>query len=112
MNIRPSNAGLLTRSWKKHERGRTMARSIPRTKQSNSFARKSELAGLVSVNLLNRESRPIRQCHRALKDAPAAVERAFYKQLRFLEDNLLHPSLHAKKYDEAADLWQARVNRA
>ncbi len=47
----------------------------------------------------------------ALKDAPAAVERAFYKQLRFLEDNLLHPSLHAKKYDETADLWQARVNR-
>jgi mRNA interferase RelE/StbE len=48
----------------------------------------------------------------ALKDAPAAVERAFYKQLGFLENNLLHPSLHAKKYDEAADLWQARVNRA
>lgn len=47
----------------------------------------------------------------ALKDAPAAVQRAFYKQLRFLESNLLHPSLHAKKYDEAADLWQARVNR-
>jgi mRNA-degrading endonuclease RelE of RelBE toxin-antitoxin system len=48
----------------------------------------------------------------SLKDAPAAVERAFYKQLRFLEDNLLHPSLPAKKYDEAADLWQARVSRA
>jgi hypothetical protein len=47
----------------------------------------------------------------ALKDAPVAVERAFYKQLRFLEGNLLHPSLHAKKYDETADLWQARVNR-
>ena len=25
--------------------------------------------------------------------------------------NLLHPSLHAKKYDEANDIWQARVNR-
>lgn len=47
----------------------------------------------------------------SLKDAPTAVQRAFYKQLRFLETNLLHPSLHAKKYDEAADLWQARVNR-
>jgi hypothetical protein len=43
----------------------------------------------------------------ALMDAPEAVRRAFYKQLRFLEGNLLHPSLHAKKYDEAADLWQA-----
>jgi mRNA-degrading endonuclease RelE of RelBE toxin-antitoxin system len=47
----------------------------------------------------------------ALKDAPAAVQRAFYKQLRFLESNLQYPSLHAKKYDEAMDLWQARVNR-
>jgi hypothetical protein len=40
-----------------------------------------------------------------------AVQRAFYKQLRFLESNLLYPSLRAKKYDEAMDLWQARVNR-
>ena len=22
-----------------------------------------------------------------------------------------HPALHAKKYDESRDLWQARVNR-
>ena len=47
----------------------------------------------------------------ALKDAPPAVQRAFYKQLRMLADNLLHPSLRAKKYSEAEDLWQARVNR-
>ena len=47
----------------------------------------------------------------ALKDAPLAVQRAFYKQLRMLADNLLHPSLRAKKYSEAEDLWQARVNR-
>lgn len=47
----------------------------------------------------------------SLKDAPVAVRRAFEKQLRFLVDNLLHPSLHAKKYDEAHDLWQARVNK-
>jgi len=26
-----------------------------------------------------------------------------------LLQNLRHPSLHAKKYDEAKDLWQARV---
>ena len=47
----------------------------------------------------------------ALKDAPLKVRRAFNKQLRFLVGNLLHPSLHAKKYDESKDLWQARVNR-
>ena len=48
----------------------------------------------------------------ALEDAPAAVRKAFFKQVRFLEQNLHHPSLHAKKYDEAADVWQARVNKA
>jgi len=47
----------------------------------------------------------------ALKNAPAAVQRTFYKQLRFLQSNLQYPSLRAKKYDEATDLWQARVNR-
>ena len=26
--------------------------------------------------------------------------------------SIQHPSLHAKKYDESRDLWQARVNRA
>ena len=29
-----------------------------------------------------------------------------------LADNLQHPSLHAKKYDESTGLWQARVNRS
>jgi mRNA-degrading endonuclease RelE of RelBE toxin-antitoxin system len=48
----------------------------------------------------------------ALKDAPPPVRRAFEKQLRFLAANIQHPSLHAKKYDEGRDLWQARVNKA
>ena len=39
------------------------------------------------------------------------MQRAFLKQAAFLKDNLHHPSLHAKKYDESQDLWQARVNR-
>jgi mRNA interferase RelE/StbE len=47
----------------------------------------------------------------ALEDAPPAVRKAFRKQLHFLAGNLHHPSLHAKKYDEARDLWQARVTR-
>ncbi|MEO8027771.1 MAG: hypothetical protein ABI823_14910 [Bryobacteraceae bacterium] len=42
---------------------------------------------------------------------PPPVRRAFAKQLRFLSLNLGHPSLHAKKYDEHRDVWQARVNR-
>jgi mRNA-degrading endonuclease RelE of RelBE toxin-antitoxin system len=32
------------------------------------------------------------------------------KQLAFLLSNLRHPSLRAKKYDEANDIWQARVD--
>lgn len=49
------------------------------------------------------------QAIEALKDAPLAVRRAFNKQLRFLTQDLHHPSLHAKKYSEAQDVWQARV---
>lgn len=47
----------------------------------------------------------------AIADAPLAIRKAFHKQLSFLERDLLHPSLRAKKYDEARDLWQARINR-
>lgn len=42
---------------------------------------------------------------------PASIRRAFDKQVKLLVENLHHPSLHAKKYDEPKDLWQARVNR-
>ena len=44
--------------------------------------------------------------------APTDVQKAFDKQGRFLVSNLQHPSLHAKKYDEARSVWQARVNRS
>ena len=43
--------------------------------------------------------------------ASLAVQKAFDKQPKFLMHNLKHPSLHAKKYDESQDIWQARVNR-
>ena len=49
---------------------------------------------------------------RSYAAAPAAVRQAFDKQVRLLVENLHHPSLHAKKYDESDDLWQARVNRS
>ena len=47
----------------------------------------------------------------ALENAPQAVRKTFFKQVKLLEQNLRHPSLRAKKYDEANDRWQARVNR-
>jgi mRNA interferase RelE/StbE len=47
-----------------------------------------------------------------LKDLPAPIRKAFYKQAGFLLLNLHHPSLRAKKYNETEDKWQARVNRS
>jgi mRNA interferase RelE/StbE len=52
--------------------------------------------------------------HRAWQDyqgAPVSVQKAFDKQVRLLAENLRHPSLRAKKYDQANDIWQARINR-
>lgn len=44
------------------------------------------------------------------KKLPKSLQARFEKQLKFLLKNLRHPSLRAKKYDEARDIWQARVN--
>lgn len=46
-----------------------------------------------------------------LASLPPPIRKAFYKQARFLVQNRQHPSLRAKKYDEAEHKWQARVNR-
>ena len=43
--------------------------------------------------------------------APERVQRAFDKQSLLLVQNLHHPSLRAKKYDETQNLWQGRVNK-
>jgi mRNA interferase RelE/StbE len=48
---------------------------------------------------------------KSFRGAPEVVQKAFAKQARFLTVNLHHPSLRAKKYDEARGIWQARVNR-
>ena len=42
---------------------------------------------------------------------PTAIQKRFDKQLTFLLHDLTYPSLHAKKYDEAQDIWQGRVTR-
>jgi hypothetical protein len=46
---------------------------------------------------------------RSYTKAPAAIQQAFDKQSLLLLQDLRHPSLRAKKYDESKDLWQARV---
>ena len=46
-----------------------------------------------------------------LKKFPKDVREKFYKQAEHLTQNLMHPSLHAKKYDESRGIWQARADR-
>lgn len=47
---------------------------------------------------------------RSYESAPPSVQRAFDRRAALLLKNLRHPSLRAKKYDEARDIWQARIN--
>ena len=47
----------------------------------------------------------------AYMEAPLAVQKAFDKQVKLLVQNLRHPSLRAKKYDEGRNIWQARIKR-
>ena len=44
---------------------------------------------------------------RSYNKAPREIQAAFDKQSALLLHNLRHPSLRAKKYGEAGDLWQA-----
>jgi mRNA interferase RelE/StbE len=48
---------------------------------------------------------------RCYTKAPKDIQAAFDKQALFLLQNLRHPSLRAKKYDETGGIWQARVTR-
>ena len=42
---------------------------------------------------------------RAYNKAPKQVQKSFDKQATLLLENLHHPSLRAKKYGVAGDLW-------
>lgn len=46
---------------------------------------------------------------RSYQKAPEQIQRVFEKQTRLLLQDLKHPSLRAKKFDQGQDLWQARV---
>jgi len=52
---------------------------------------------------------PTSRFNRDFRAAPPEVQKAFNKQLSHLLRDLRHPSLRAKKYDAARDIWQARV---
>ena len=48
---------------------------------------------------------------RSYNKAPKEIQTAFDKQAALLIQNIRHPSLRAKKYNEAEDKWQARLTR-
>jgi mRNA-degrading endonuclease RelE of RelBE toxin-antitoxin system len=47
----------------------------------------------------------------SLNDFPDDIKKKLKKQISYLIKDIRHPSLHAKKYDESLDLWQARVDK-
>jgi plasmid maintenance system killer protein len=49
---------------------------------------------------------------RSYGKAPMPIQKIFAKQAGLLLQDIRHPSLHAKKYEEAKGIWQARVNEA
>ena len=49
---------------------------------------------------------------RRWKQHPSRFRKPSSSKSGFLQRDLRHPSLRAKKYDESRDLWQARVNES
>mgnify|MGYP001559361469 CR=1 FL=1 len=47
---------------------------------------------------------------RQFDNLPLEIQQKTRKQVEFLLRDIRHPSLRAKKYDEADDIWQARVD--
>ena len=43
---------------------------------------------------------------------PESIRRKVAKQIKMLAADLRYPSLHAKKYNETRDIWQARIDRS
>lgn len=43
---------------------------------------------------------------------PDRIRKRAAKQLKLLEQDLRHPSIRAKKYDESRDMWQGRVTQS
>ncbi len=48
---------------------------------------------------------------RSYAKAPPQIQKLFDQKLALLLQNLRHPSLRAKKYNEAHDIWQGRVTK-
>ena len=53
-----------------------------------------------------------RAAERDYRDLVPELQKRVVKQLGLLLGNRNHPSLHAKKFDEHNNVWQARVTRS
>lgn len=49
---------------------------------------------------------------RSYADSPLQIQNQCDKQLAFLAQDLRHPSVRAKIYDAARNIWQGRINRS
>lgn len=47
---------------------------------------------------------------KSYRNFPENIQNKFDKQLKYLLQNLKHPSLKSKKYNETLGIWQARVD--
>ena len=48
---------------------------------------------------------------KSLADLPTIIQKKFKKQVGYLANDIRHPSLRAKKFDETRGVWQARVDK-
>lgn len=48
---------------------------------------------------------------RSYRNFPAATQKKFDRQLKYLLADSKHPSLRTKKFSESLGIWQARVDR-
>ncbi|HXQ97005.1 MAG TPA: hypothetical protein VN774_01075 [Candidatus Limnocylindrales bacterium] len=53
-----------------------------------------------------------RRFQRSYTDSPPEIQKQCDKQLAHLIQDFRHPSVRAKKFDEARNIWQGRVNRS
>lgn len=51
-----------------------------------------------------------KKAQRDYENLTKTLQKTADKQFNFLLKNINHPSLHAKKYDETKNIWQARIS--
>jgi mRNA-degrading endonuclease RelE of RelBE toxin-antitoxin system len=45
------------------------------------------------------------------RNLPREIQKKTRKQFGYLVEDIRHPSLHAKKYQEGLNLWQGRIDK-